>query len=622
MNFIYPLGLLGLIGVPILIIIYIIKNKYTEKTIASTYIWTVSERFLKRKRPVSQLVGLISLILQILAVIFISFAIAHPVIVEKGAAHEYCFILDASGSMQTDCGDTNRFAVAKAEIENIINDSLEGSYYTLVTVDNGTKLEYSKTTDKQKALDGLASAKISGVEMNGELAMRTAQELFDENNGAKIYLITDKFYQQTQGVEVINVAKTGVNYSVANMQSYEVTVEDEKRVHFKGELTSFGLSENKLLHLDLYLDGVLVKSDVETLIDATLPTQFFIETESTDYQKAEVIVKDDDTLSADNRYVLFNIEKENAHKTLLVSESGFFLHSFVGAIDIEPTLITPKEYGSNYDHGYDLYIFDCFSPETMPIDGAVWFIAPPSDIPDSGFSLQREVHVEPHIVADLTTDSSSHVQKLIQNISNKERLTMTDFNQYGTYRNFTTLYSYKSIPLIFTGVSNTGYREVVFAFDFHKSNFPLLLYDFPVLLSNLWNYSFPDVIEDVVYESGEEVQINALPGCTSIRVDGPDGETTYLEIAGGGSIFTPKQIGEYLITLRVGDVAKTYNIYSILPESERAIEQTASLFEVKGEATESGLDGIEDIIFIAFIVLAVAFVADWMVYCYDKYQLR
>ena len=49
MNFLYPLGLLGLIGVPILIIIYIIKNKYMEQTIASTYIWTVSERFLKRK---------------------------------------------------------------------------------------------------------------------------------------------------------------------------------------------------------------------------------------------------------------------------------------------------------------------------------------------------------------------------------------------------------------------------------------------------------------------------------------------------------------------------------------------------------------------------------------------
>ena len=69
MSFLYPLGLLGLIGVPILIIIYIIKNKYTEQTVSSTYLWTLSERFLKRKNPINKLAGIISLILQILAVV-------------------------------------------------------------------------------------------------------------------------------------------------------------------------------------------------------------------------------------------------------------------------------------------------------------------------------------------------------------------------------------------------------------------------------------------------------------------------------------------------------------------------------------------------------------------------
>ena len=50
MSFQYPLGLLGLIGVPVLIIIYLLKNKYTEQIIASTYLWELSEKFLKRKK--------------------------------------------------------------------------------------------------------------------------------------------------------------------------------------------------------------------------------------------------------------------------------------------------------------------------------------------------------------------------------------------------------------------------------------------------------------------------------------------------------------------------------------------------------------------------------------------
>ena len=66
MSFLYPLGLLGLIGVPLLILIYILRSKYNEQTVPSTYLWILSEKFFKRRNPLSGLTGIISLILQIL----------------------------------------------------------------------------------------------------------------------------------------------------------------------------------------------------------------------------------------------------------------------------------------------------------------------------------------------------------------------------------------------------------------------------------------------------------------------------------------------------------------------------------------------------------------------------
>ena len=66
MTFLHPLGLLGLIGVPIIILIYVLKNKYVEQIIPTTYIWTLSERFLRRRNPFSKIAGIISLILQLL----------------------------------------------------------------------------------------------------------------------------------------------------------------------------------------------------------------------------------------------------------------------------------------------------------------------------------------------------------------------------------------------------------------------------------------------------------------------------------------------------------------------------------------------------------------------------
>ena len=49
MTFLYPFALLGLIAIPILIIIYIIRNKYKEVTAPTTYIWEVAAKMLKRK---------------------------------------------------------------------------------------------------------------------------------------------------------------------------------------------------------------------------------------------------------------------------------------------------------------------------------------------------------------------------------------------------------------------------------------------------------------------------------------------------------------------------------------------------------------------------------------------
>jgi hypothetical protein len=153
MSFIYPLGLLVIIGVPIVILIYILKNKYNEQTVPSTYLWMLREKFFKRRNPLSGLTGIISLILQILTVIFVSLAIARPVFVVPESANEYCFILDCSGSMQmTDNGDKTRFELAKEKITSVINEAGGGSSYTLVTANAESGAVYERLTTRSSLL--------------------------------------------------------------------------------------------------------------------------------------------------------------------------------------------------------------------------------------------------------------------------------------------------------------------------------------------------------------------------------------------------------------------------------------------------------------------------------------
>ena len=96
MSFLFPFALFGLLAIPALIIIYILRNKYKEETAPSTYIWEMAAKLLKRKNPLSRFEHLLALIVQCLAIAVFSVALAHPVFTLEGQADDIVFILDSS----------------------------------------------------------------------------------------------------------------------------------------------------------------------------------------------------------------------------------------------------------------------------------------------------------------------------------------------------------------------------------------------------------------------------------------------------------------------------------------------------------------------------------------------
>ena len=217
MSFLYPLGFLGLLAIPVLILIYIIKNKYTEQVVASTYLWTLSERFLKRKNPVNKITGIISLILQILAVTAISFAIAHPVFTMRGAAEDYCFVLDGSGSMNIENGGKTRLENGISRIRQEIKGSVEGSSYTIVYTGDYAAVVCEKTQDKTLALKTLDEIEPCYTATDPADALKIVQAYFDQTPSMKIFLYTDKAYDVTENVTVVNLSSREKNYPLADV---------------------------------------------------------------------------------------------------------------------------------------------------------------------------------------------------------------------------------------------------------------------------------------------------------------------------------------------------------------------------------------------------------------------
>ncbi|MCH5350973.1 MAG: BatA and WFA domain-containing protein [Clostridiales bacterium] len=619
MRFLYPLGFLGLIGIPVLVLIYIIKNRYTEKIIASTYIWTMSERFLKRRVPISKIANIISLILQILAVIFISFAITQPVIVTPGAAHSYCFVVDASGSMNITQNGKTRFDIAKDRIAEMIDDAKNGSDFTLICM-GGSDQMYEYIVDKKTAKQKLSEFTVGYESPDAANAIRLAQSKFNDNPSMLTYFFTDKDYNQANNVTIVNVAKDVDNYAIKDI-AYELL---GSRLKITGTAVSY-LGESDVT-VEVYFDGESEAYDSVSVTADGDGTDFEFVCDKASFGFFTVALADKDALLLDNEVVVYDVAYQNISDVLLVSESPFFLRAALASVGVNKVeFITPDEYEGNT--GYGLYIFDTFMPEKLPEDGAVWFIDPKSTLAGTNFSFQGEV--EPRAAARYSTSTETTVMTLLDGIvdaTDKVNANKTfSVNSYDKCRingEYYELAYCDNNPILFVCTNTYGNREAVFAFDIHNAQLALSV-DLSILVKNLINFSFPTMITDTNYFCGDTVTINVIASCTDIRIELPSGAEDGLIPSGTVCEYKLPEVGVYKFVLVMSDKSeRSINVFASLPEEERLPFMTGSAFSITGTPQNELTDGITDTLLYILIILAVLAVADYGLYCYEQYQLR
>ena len=619
MTFLYPLGLLGLIGIPILIIIYIIKQKYTEQTVASTYIWTLSEKFLKRRNPFSRITGLISLILQILAITLVSLAIAHPIFAVPGAAYEYCFVLDASASMQMEENGATRFDRAKALISQQIQNATNGSRFSLVYAGNESVLVFEQLSDKEEALKMLADVEAGYAADNLTQAMQMAQNIFNDRPSILTWLYTDTAHTVNENVQLVDVSGAEENYSVDNVShSFSGGV-----LTVVGDLTCYGNGGDVELYLYLNGEEAPVASNLMILGPGqTARFQLTCAAEQFDALRVEAVTGDG--MDLDDAVLIYDVKSDEAYTVLLVSDYGFFMKSALQALGHSHlTVVTLKEFREQYAgeaSGFGLYIFDGYTPEKIPSDGAVWILNPVGSSADAGFSVQSAVTLEGPGCLDVTTSTNSLARSLTEGMDG-DPVYISRYVKCGLYRNFTTIYSYNGSPVVFAGTNAHGNREVVFALDIHHSNLPLMT-DFIILLNNCIEYSFPTIVEKTGFYVGETMKVNILANCDSVRVESPSSGVTYLDTKMAVNEVTLTEAGTYTITAVVEGTPRQFQVYAAIPGAERQPVVMGQELAIVGQSEPGGFDGEYDPLVIVFICLAVIFAIDWGVYCYEKRQLR
>lgn len=608
MSFLQPLGLLGLIGVPIIIIIYIIKSRYVQKPVASTFIWKRSLKYVKRKIPLSVILSLL-LILQILTVVAASLAISRPT-VKPLKSNETIYILDASASMQNTMDGQSRFEIAKEYILNEAENIGNNSRVSVIFADTKVAPEdvlVTRTEDKIDIRYQLEDVICTDGDADIEGALEEASKIQELNAGATIKLITDKDYENVEGLEVVNISRVGEhNVSILSVVEETLLTGDYQ---FTAEVVSYGKGSECVM--GIYVDGAFMGSKsvilpntnmneggtvrvifTPNILTESSETQVIVPiTNIKEYKEVKVVIEAKDGIQADNQFLLYSLTK-TAPRILFVSSK--FKSGSDGTVDsTKPTSLTIAlasngfvtkgedmflsvdavlDSGRSFS-GYDLYIFEGVEPpegEDFPTDGAVWLFNP-SKIPDvvSGVEILYDNEQSGDFEMMLASQSQTNVYTTItKNLDSK--IGLGKYKPMSHLGNFEKIFSCdNNQPAIIAGTSG-GVRMVVTNFDFNHSEWPYKVTDYIILMNNLMTYSLPDVLPSRDFEIGQTVQFNAPAGATQLtfKYEGIIlDETTDLDMK-----FVLDKVGVYEVEVLFNDeTTASYMLPTHIPNGESNI---------------------------------------------------
>lgn len=542
MSILLPLGLLGLLGIAVLILIYILKPNYQQKLVSSTYIWELSLKYRKKKIPISRLRNLIILICQLLIIAACAMILAQPVIrAEKMESNERIALIDASAGMLATDGADTRFVRAVNQVKELAEETFsQAGIITVILVDEqptfiARRADQTMREELLAQLDELARCENNvpvhctyGV-ADIDAGMELAEQVLEENPTASVRLYTGKEFIDSGIVDVIDVGvDTEWNAAIVSA-SAEM---DENFYSFSVEVASYGIGANLRVNCEVY--GVNGQDRTEILslparcdVGETVTVEFNSDSVDMmiymfDYVRVSIEAVDaggavlTDSFSYDDTFYLYggtpqkiNIQYASPKPNPFVSGILIGLRdSLSSRWDIDLTEVR-GENAMPEIAGFDFYIFEHKMPEILPTDGVVFLINPDVSPEGAGITLNAN-----DVSGDFTLRSGG--AHPITDRVNAEEITVSKYKRVTLADGFETLLYIGNDPALMIK-NEPGVKIALLTFSLNSSNFSVLA-GFPSLMYNMISYFFPSTITDseemgssarYIFEVNDTVTLNA-----------------------------------------------------------------------------------------------------------------
>ena len=363
----WPLALLVL--VPIIILLYILKQETKPKEFSSSMLWKEVVRNMEATKPWEKLKKNILLFLQILTVLLFVVAMMHPWIKGFGTTGgQLILVIDNSASMAT-LYDDNRTRLDAAKESACAYDD-DASTETSVYVISGNKqavLEIANCNDKLEAKNKIKSIEQTYLAGDLSVSLGLVESCIQQAKNADVVFMTDSVFDAGNiSASIDSFYNENINVAMESV-SYATKAEDTQIL---AQLTNYS---NSNLKREINLYGT-DKSGKESLLDiksvdisAEETDSVYFEFKSKDvgrYTGFRAEINDKDSLVADNSsWCVENEQKEK--KVLLYTDSNMFIEKAMDNIAGVTVYKTSDEAVFDEDTDYDMYIFDGKIPDNI-----------------------------------------------------------------------------------------------------------------------------------------------------------------------------------------------------------------------------------------------------------------
>ena len=554
MSFLSPLSLLlGTLALPLLLL-YFLKVRRRPRTVPSLLLWDPALRDREASAFFQRLQRDPLMLLQILALIALTLALARPTVTVMGhGAKRIVVVLDGSASMKATDVSPSRFAQAQQSALALVDHLGEGAEVMVIDAGIQPRVLAPFTRDRALVVSAIRGAQAGDIPNRLGDGIRTARALVGPDARAEIHVFTDGAHPEAlrgQGDDVrvrwSGVGQRGKNVAITSLavrRNYFGSYDSQAFLsvaNFSDEPQSFSFT----LHLN---DELIAEKSLTLEPQVRRAVVMPFSHPGGGVVRARLNVSDD--LAVDNvAYAV--IPPPRTIAVLLVSPGNLFLEKVLKTDpQVKLDVRTPDAYQGGME-GFDVVVIDSASPPRVGSGRYVLVNTVPPDVP-----LEVLGRLESPTVMDW--DRTHPIMRQID----FAKVTIEDAMRVRPLAAGKTLVEAVGGPLIYL-LEERERKAVFFGFDLFKSDFPLRV-AFPLMLSKSLRWLHPAGLdqESLQLQAGQPILLPVEHGVTTATVMTPSGRNVQAQVTRGLASFTDTdEVGVYRVVTARGETKVAVNL--------------------------------------------------------------